>query len=195
MPARSPGQAAPSTLTLLTGPVASGKSRLAAGLASAWRGPVEVIVTAEARDEEMRARIERHRTDRPDGWRVVEEPLDLSGALQRAGSDSFLIVDCLTLWTSNRMGAGDAADLVIGLATEAADVAAERSSPTVVVTNEVGWGIVPVNDLARAYRDVLGAVNAAFAHRASRAWLVVAGRVVPLDMSDPAGLLSEAIDR
>ncbi|HEX7248307.1 MAG TPA: bifunctional adenosylcobinamide kinase/adenosylcobinamide-phosphate guanylyltransferase [Actinomycetota bacterium] len=194
MPAQEPRAAPPNTLTLLTGPVASGKSRLAAQLASAWRGPVEVIVTAEARDEEMRARIERHRTDRPDGWRVVEEPLDLSGSLQRAGSDSFLIVDCLTLWTSNRMGAGDAGDLVIELAAAAADVAAQRSAPTVVVTNEVGWGIVPVNDLARAYRDVLGAVNAAFAHRASRAWLVVAGRVVPLDRPDPSTLLSEASD-
>jgi adenosylcobinamide kinase / adenosylcobinamide-phosphate guanylyltransferase len=191
MLAQPPPLEGPTALTLLTGPVSSGKSRLATELASAWRGPVEVIVTAEAGDEEMRARIERHRMERPDGWRVVEEPLDLSGALDRADADSFVIVDCLTLWTSNRMGAGDAGELVVELADAAAATAADRSAPTVVVTNEVGWGIVPVNELARAYRDVLGRVNVAFAGRASNAWLVVAGRVMPLEAPDLSTLLSE----
>lgn len=191
MHAQPPPLEGPTALTLLTGPVSSGKSRLATELASAWRGPVEVIVTAEAGDEEMRARIERHRMERPDGWRVVEEPLDLSGALDRADADSFVIVDCLTLWTSNRMGAGDAGELVVELADAAAATAADRSAPTVVVTNEVGWGIVPVNELARAYRDVLGRVNVAFAGRASNAWLVVAGRVMPLEAPDLSTLLSE----
>lgn len=191
MHAQPPPLEGPTALTLLTGPVSSGKSRLATELASAWRGPVEVIVTAEAGDEEMRARIERHRMERPDGWRVVEEPLDLSGALDRADADSFVIVDCLTLWTSNRMGAGDAGELVVELADAAAATAADRSAPTVVVTNEVGWGIVPVNELARAYRDVLGRVNVAFAGRASTAWLVVAGRVMPLEAPDLSTLLSE----
>jgi adenosyl cobinamide kinase/adenosyl cobinamide phosphate guanylyltransferase len=191
MLAQPPPLEGPTALTLLTGPVSSGKSRLATELASAWRGPVEVIVTAEAGDEEMRARIERHRMERPDGWRVVEEPLDLSGALDRADADSFVIVDCLTLWTSNRMGAGDAGELVVELADAAAATAAGRSAPTVVVTNEVGWGIVPVNELARAYRDVLGRVNVAFAGRASNAWLVVAGRVMPLEAPDLSTLLSE----
>ncbi|HVF07857.1 MAG TPA: bifunctional adenosylcobinamide kinase/adenosylcobinamide-phosphate guanylyltransferase [Actinomycetota bacterium] len=186
----TPGER-PNALTLLTGPVASGKSRLAAQLASVWRGPVEVIVTAEARDEEMRARIERHRAERPDGWKVAEAPLDLSRALNRAGADAFVIVDCLTLWTSNRMGAGDTGELVVEAAGATATVAAARRAPTVVVTNEVGWGIVPVNDLARAYREVLGRVNAEFADRAARAMLVVAGRVVPLQIPDPATLLSE----
>lgn len=176
-------------MTLLTGPVASGKSRLAAELATGWRGPVDVIVTAEALDDEMRARIERHRAERPDGWRVNEEPLDLSRALGALAADAFTIIDCLTLWTSNRLGAGDAPDQVVELAVSAADVAAARSAPTVVVTNEVGWGIVPVNDLARSYRDVLGRVNAVFADRAQRAWLVVAGRAMPLARLDPAELL------
>lgn len=167
-------------LTLLTGPVASGKSRLAAKLASRWRGPVEVIVTAEGLDEEMRTRIERHRAERPAAWRVREEPLDLAVGLGALADDAFAIVDCLTLWTSNRLGAGDAPEAVVDLARAAAAVAAARSAPTVVVTNEVGWGIVPVNDLARAYRDLLGGVNGVFAERAERAWLVVAGRVMPL---------------
>jgi adenosyl cobinamide kinase/adenosyl cobinamide phosphate guanylyltransferase len=177
-------------LTLLTGPVSSGKSRLAANLAARWPGPVEVVVTAEALDDEMRARIERHRAERPEGWLVREEPLELGGAIATLSGDAFAIVDCLTLWTSNRIAAGDEADHVVALAREAAEAAASRSAPTVVVTNEVGWGIVPVNDLARAYRDVLGRVNGEFAERAGRAWLVVAGRTVPLPGVDATELLA-----
>jgi adenosyl cobinamide kinase/adenosyl cobinamide phosphate guanylyltransferase len=167
-------------ITLLTGPVASGKSRLAAELADRWPGPVHLVATAEPLDDEMHARIARHRAGRPASWRVTEEPLDLAGAITAIAVDSFAIVDCLTLWVSNRLGAGDDPDRVLGLAAEAADAAATRAAPTVVVTNEVGWGIVPVNDLARAYRDLLGRVNGAFADRAGAAWLVVAGRAIPL---------------
>ena len=175
-------------LTLLTGPAASGKSRLAAELAARWRGRVDVVATAEGLDEEMRARIERHRAERPEGWRVHEEPLDLEGALDLVPPDAFVIVDCLTLWTSNLLGAGEQPDAVVGLAHDAAGVVAARTAPTVVITNEVGWGIVPVNELARSYRDLLGRVNATFAQRADRAWLVVAGRVLPLLPADEAEL-------
>ncbi|HJR96293.1 MAG TPA: bifunctional adenosylcobinamide kinase/adenosylcobinamide-phosphate guanylyltransferase [Actinomycetota bacterium] len=177
-------------VTLLTGPVSSGKSRLAASLAAMWEGRVELVVTAEAGDEEMRERIERHRAERPEAWVVHEEPLDLGSAIAAFSDDAFAIVDCLTLWTSNRLGAGDDGAIVVGLAREAAELAASRMAPTVVVTNEVGWGIVPVNDLARAYRDVLGGVNAEFASRADRAWLVVAGRAVALPAIDAAELLA-----
>lgn len=177
-------------VTLLTGPVSSGKSRLAASLAARWPGPVELVVTAEAGDEEMRERIERHRAERPEAWIVHEEPLDLGGAIASVSGDAFAIVDCLTLWTSNRLGADDDGAIVVGLAREAAELAASRAAPTVVVTNEVGWGIVPANDLARAYRDLLGRVNAEFAARAERAWLVVAGRAMPLPAIDAAELLA-----
>ncbi len=179
-------------LTLLTGPVASGKSRLAAQLASRWQGPVEVIATAEGLDDEMRARIERHRAARSASWRVREEPLDVAGGLGALAEDVFAIVDCLTLWTSNRLGAGDGPAAILDQARATAAVAAARRAPTVVVTNEVGWGIVPVNDLARAYRDLLGDVNGAFADRAERAWLVVAGRVMPLVAPDHTHLLERS---
>lgn len=177
-------------LTVLTGPVSSGKSRLAAQLAAGWAGQVETIVTAEALDEEMALRIERHRASRPAAWRVHEEPLELARSIRALDAASFAIVDCLTVWASNRLGAGDSGDRVLALARRAAEAAFERSSPTVVVTNEVGWGIVPMNDLARAYRDVLGRVNSAFVERSGRAWLVVAGRAVPLPQHDTAALLA-----
>jgi len=167
-------------ITLLTGPVASGKSRLAAELAATWPGPVDLVVTAEGRDDEMRARIERHRAERAASWRVHEEPLDLAGAIEAIPAEAFAVVDCLTLWVSNRLGAGDDRGRVLDLAVEAAATAAARPAPTVVVTNEVGWGIVPVNDLARAYRDLLGRVNGVFADVAGAAWLVVAGRAIGL---------------
>jgi adenosyl cobinamide kinase/adenosyl cobinamide phosphate guanylyltransferase len=172
-------------MTLLPGPVASGKSRLAADLATRWAGPVAVVATAEALDEEMRERIERHRLERPEGWVVHEEPLDLSGAIEGVRPDAFAIVDCLTLWTSNMLRAEVSPGRVVELAVEAAEVAAARPVPTVVVTNEVGWGIVPANDLARVYRDLLGRVNRAFADRAADVRLVVAGRAVALPPIDP----------
>lgn len=177
-------------MTLLTGPVASGKSRLAADLATRWAGPVTVVATAEALDEEMRERIERHRVERPDGWEVREEPLDLARAIGDLPAEAFAIVDCLTLWVSNALGAGEPADLIIDHATRVADASAARSAPTVVVTNEVGWGIVPANDLARAYRDLLGGVNRVFADRADRACMVVAGRAVALQPIDPEDVLA-----
>jgi adenosylcobinamide kinase/adenosylcobinamide-phosphate guanylyltransferase len=177
-------------ITLLTGPVASGKSRLAAELAATWPGPVDLVVTAEGLADEMRRRIERHRAERPASWRVHEEPLDLARAIAAIPAEAFAIVDCLTLWVSNRLGGGDEADRVLDLAVEAAESAASRDAPTVVVTNEVGWGIVPVNDLARAYRDLLGRVNGVFAARAGAAWLVVAGRAIGLPPAATGDLLA-----
>src|SRR5689334_21052173 len=90
------------TMTLLLGGAASGKSRTAAALAARTDLAVTVIATAEALDEEMTARIERHRRGRPAGWAVIEEPLDLTGAVERARGAT--IVDCLTLWVSNLLG-------------------------------------------------------------------------------------------
>ena len=177
-------------LTVLTGPVASGKSRLAQRLASTWPGPVTAIVTAEALDVEMSTRIERHRASRPAAWDLIESPLDLEGALAAVADDVFVIVDCLTLWASNQLGAGASPEELIVLAASAAKVAADRPSPTVVVTNEVGWGIVPMNELARSYRDVLGRINAAFVDAADRSAVVVAGRAIPLPSTDDSALLS-----
>ena len=176
-------------LTVLTGPVASGKSRLAQRLTSTWTGPVTVIVTAEALDAEMSERIERHRRNRPAAWDLVEAPLDLESALAAVPDDAFVILDCLTLWASNQLGTGASPEQLIGMAVAAAKVTAARPSPTVAVTNEVGWGIVPMNEFARSYRDVLGRINAAFVDVADRAAVVVAGRAIPLVATGDSALL------
>jgi adenosylcobinamide kinase / adenosylcobinamide-phosphate guanylyltransferase len=174
-------------LTLLLGGARSGKSALAVRAAGAWAGPVEVVVTAEARDAELAARIERHRAQRPAGWRTVEAPLELEAALRDAAPGALVVVDCLTLWVSNLMeqGLDDAA--VERRAREAAALAASRATPTLAISNEVGSGIVPALALARRYRDLLGEVNATWAAAADQALLLVAGRTLPLQ--DPLAAL------
>jgi adenosylcobinamide kinase/adenosylcobinamide-phosphate guanylyltransferase len=165
-------------LTLLLGGAASGKSRTAAALATEGGGPVTVVATAEALDDEMTARIERHRRDRPDGWIVVEEPIELEPAVEAARG--ILIVDCLTLWISNLLGAGVGDDDVLVRGEAAAKACAARPEPTIVVSNEVGSGIVPMDPVTRRYRDLLGRANAIFAERAATVALMVAGRAVKL---------------
>jgi adenosyl cobinamide kinase/adenosyl cobinamide phosphate guanylyltransferase len=142
---------------------------------------VIVLATAEAREDgELAARIARHRLERPAGWRTVEEPLDLIGELGRAPERAFLLVDCLTLWAANALEAGWSDEEIERAATDGAALAAARPSPTVVVSNEVGMGIVPATPLGRSFRDLQGRVNTAFASRADRACLVVAGRTLEL---------------
>ncbi len=168
-------------LTFLVGGARSGKSGLAVRLAAEWEGPVVVIATAEARDDtELASRIARHRLERPAGWRTVEEPLDLAGALGSVPDRAFVIVDCLTLWTANAVESGWSDEDVERAAADTAALTAGRPTPTVVVSNEVGMGVVPMTPLGRSYRDLLGRVNAVFAARAERACLVVAGRTLEL---------------
>ena len=169
------------SLVVLLGGARSGKSTLALELATGAGTAVTFVATAEALDDEMAARIARHRAERPAGWASVEEPLELGRALAGVEPGSTCIVDCLTLWVSNALEAGDSEDEIDRKARALASTLAERAGPAIVVSNEVGLGIVPANELARTYRDVLGRVNGSFAAAASRSFLVVAGRGLPLE--------------
>jgi adenosylcobinamide kinase / adenosylcobinamide-phosphate guanylyltransferase len=166
--------------TFLVGGARSGKSTLALRLARESRRPVVFVATSEPRDEEMVERIERHRRERSPDWATVEAPLDLAGALGAAPEEACVVLDCLTLWTSNALEAGWSDGAVARAAEEVARLAAARISPTVVVSNEVGLGVVPDTPLGRRYRDLHGRVNAIFAEAAERACLVVAGRTLEL---------------
>ena len=168
------------SLLLLIGGARSGKSRLAADIASEWSGPVAVIATGEARDDEMAERIRMHRAKRPQAWATIEEPVDLEAALRSAPGEALIVVDCLTLWVSNLIEKGLGDDDIEAGASSAAAFAATRGGDTVVVTNEVGSGIVPTNALARRYRDLLGNVNSIWAEHSDRSALVVAGQILPL---------------
>jgi adenosyl cobinamide kinase/adenosyl cobinamide phosphate guanylyltransferase len=168
-------------LSVLLGGARSGKSELSSWLASESGRPVVVIVTGEGRDEEMTERIRRHRAARPSSWETVETPRAVAEAVRELEPDAFAVLDCLTLWVSNVIEAGLRDDEIVDEAREIATALARRDAPSVVVTNEVGLGIVPMNELARRYRDTLGQVNTAFVSEAERAFLVVAGRALPLE--------------
>ena len=168
-------------LTLLIGGARSGKSGLAVDAAERSGRVVRFVATGEPRDPEFAARIERHRAARPAGWDLVEEPVAVAAAVESAPAGSCVVVDCLTLWVANLLERGLAPEEVEATAARCASAVAARGEPTIAITNEVGLGIVPAEPLARAYRDVLGHVNATWAAAAGAAWLVVAGRALPLD--------------
>jgi adenosylcobyric acid synthase len=176
-------------LLFLIGGARSGKSELAQQLASEQPQPVTVIATGEARDHEMRARIERHKRGRPPSWTTIEEPLRLVEALRRVDEHECAIVDCLTLWTANMLEQMQPAEAE-RKAVEAAALAAARPGLTIAVSNEVGLGLVPANELGRSYRDLLGSVNSAWSEAAAKAYLLVAGRPLELTRMQLSELLA-----
>lgn len=170
---------------LIVGGQRSGKSRHAERLARQWRDgaparTVTVVATALAADEEMRARILRHRADRPSGFETREAPLHLSQALQTAdGPDRLLLVDCLTLWLTNWLfPISGQADLSAWRAEREALLALLPSlqAPVVCVSNEVGWGVIPMGPEVRGFVDELGALNQAVARCCQQLTLMVAGQ-------------------
>lgn len=159
-------------LTLVLGGARSGKSAFAEGLVKDRPAPWSYIATAQAFDEEMSRRIAAHRARRGADWRTIEAPQQLPAALLEASAEQPLLVDCLTLWLSNRLLAG--ADMRADRETLLAALA-QRGAPTVLVSSEVGLSIVPDNALARAFRDAAGELHQAVARAADRVYLVVAG--------------------
>jgi adenosyl cobinamide kinase/adenosyl cobinamide phosphate guanylyltransferase len=168
------------SLVLLLGGARSGKSSLAVELACDAGGHVTFVAPAEARDEEMRERIRRHRADRPSGWTTVEEPVEVRRVLDAIEPAETVVVDCLSLWVSNLLERGWADDEVEEEAVDIARLAASRPGLCVAVSNEAGLGVVPATPLGRRWRDLLGRVNERWAREAGEVFLVVAGRVVPL---------------
>lgn len=164
------GQALQSTLVI--GGARSGKSRYAEQLVMSLRPPWVYVATAEPSDHEMAARIADHRSRRGTQWQTIEAPLDLVGTLQAISATSTALVDCLTLWLSNLMSANRDIETEIQRLEHAVDMC---KSPLVLVSNEVGSGIVPDNPLARRFRDSQGRLNQRVAARTDRVVLVVAG--------------------
>ncbi len=157
---------------LVLGGARSGKTTRALAIAGQYQNPI-YVATAEARDGEMQDRIARHRAERGPQWTTVEAPFDLCAALKAAdGKRKAILVDCLTLWLSNLMEAGRSPE------EEAQTLVATLSGLTavvVLVSNEVGLGIVPDNALARAFRDAQGRLNQTVAAAADHVELIVAG--------------------
>lgn len=171
-------------LTFLIGGARSGKSTLAVQMGEHHGGAVHFIATAEPFDDDLRARIDRHRAERPPAWTTAEVPVELATAIAAAPAGALLIVDCLTVWLANlhvhvidprhRAQYGD--DMVAALRERAAN-----TSPVVVVSNEVGMGIHPDTAMGRDYRDELGRLNQLVAAAADTSLLMVAGRALRLE--------------
>lgn len=179
----------------VTGGARSGKSTFAERRAASLGHPVIYIATLEPLDDEMRARIGRHRAQRPAAWRTVEAPRAPIEAVRAAPAGDTVLLDCLSLWVSNRLldlgtDAPTAAEVaVLEQALEAEtrallDLLAAREGGAVLVSNEAGSGLVPEYALGRAYRDLLGRVNQRLSQTAARAWLCVAGRALELPPSE-----------
>lgn len=175
----------PPQLTLVVGGARSGKSGLAERLVFATRRPRRYIATAQAWDDEMRDRIALHQADRGKDWITVEAPLDVAAALSDASSDEIVLLDCATLWLTNHLLADH--DLPAEFARLLAACAA-CPAPVIVVSNEVGWGIVPENALARRFRDEQGRLNQQIAAQAGLVIGVMAGLPVLLKGERPACL-------
>jgi adenosylcobinamide kinase / adenosylcobinamide-phosphate guanylyltransferase len=166
-----------SRLSLVIGGARSGKSRFAETLVTGTGLARIYVATAGAWDDEMRDRIARHKADRGAGWTTIEAPIDVAAALAAATTQDVVLLDCATLWLTNHLLAGADLDhktngLLAALATCAA--------PVVVVSNEVGWSIVPDNALARQFRDAQGRLNQRLAAQADTVVAVMAGLPIAL---------------
>lgn len=159
-------------IILITGGARSGKSVYAEHRTLALPGVPHYIATAQAWDEEMRARIETHRARRGPVWRETEAPLELAAALEASDGEGPRLVDCLTLWLSNLMFAERDVAAQMRRLCEATRA---QTAPVIFVTNEVGMGIVPENALARRFRDEAGRLNQEIALIAAEVQLVVSG--------------------
>ena len=173
-------------LTLVLGGVRAGKSRYAQELAQGG-GRVLYVATAEAGDEEMAARIQAHREERPADWATVEEPIDVVGALESRLSDvDTVLLDCLTLWVSNLLlQAPDNEETPARIQAQARRLIqlCERSDICwIIVSNEVGLGVIPATRLGRDYADALGRVNQLFAAAADDVIVMFAG--LPVNIRD-----------
>lgn len=179
-------------LTLILGGARSGKSDLAQRMAQASGRDVVIIATMEARDDEVRAKIAAHQASRPGHWRTIEEPIAIEREIDRAPAGSFVLLDCVTMWVANLLlvrldpegddviDAAPVVDEIVRAAETFVAAAAVHDGDVVVVSNEVGLGLVPPYAAGRAFRDALGAVNRVIAARADRVYFVVAGLAVEM---------------
>jgi adenosylcobinamide kinase/adenosylcobinamide-phosphate guanylyltransferase len=164
-------------IIFVTGGARSGKSDFVQELAEKLEGKRLFIATAEALDDEMKERIRKHQEKRGDRWNTIEEPLDLGNAI-RSVSNSYrtILVDCLTVWLSNLlMEYKDEDEIISEMMDDFFTSMDDFEETIIVVSNEVGLGIVPDNEMARIYRDKLGFLNQRMAKRADHVYVLISG--------------------
>ncbi len=172
-----------SFLIFITGGARSGKSKLALQLAERTGGKVAFIATAQAGDDEMAERILIHKKSRPKEWTTIEEPIDIPSAISKVADHDVAIIDCLTLLLSNLMLEDKSLDetgRTLGKMEDLVKASRSFKGTVIVVSNEVGMGIVPENELARKFRDLAGRANQIIADAADEVYLCVSGIPVKL---------------
>jgi adenosylcobinamide kinase/adenosylcobinamide-phosphate guanylyltransferase len=163
-------------ILFITGGARSGKSRLAESLAEGFGTPLCYIATGQALDTEMEERISAHRTRRGGKWHTVEEPLRLAETIGNVdGSFQAILVDCITLWLTNLLLTHEDTDQVMTKVSALVEVVPKGKTPLILVSNEVGMGIVPENALARKFRDLAGKANQMLAAAADEAYVTFSG--------------------
>jgi adenosylcobinamide kinase/adenosylcobinamide-phosphate guanylyltransferase len=180
-------------LILITGGSRSGKSAFGEQLAAGHQGPHLYLATCPRLDDaELAERIDRHRRDREGkGWRTVEESLELIAVMQNNNHTGLILIDCLALWVNNLLFAAQndqqvvSEDHMTNLAVKLGTIAINHPATVIMVSNEVGMGIVPENEQARRYRDLLGRCNQEIARQADRVYLVCAGIPMQLKPATP----------
>lgn len=169
-------------IVFVIGGARSGKSSFALKEASGIPGRKLYIATAEPLDKEMKERIERHKRERSSEWEVIEEPVDIASILKKTGSYDVLLLDCLTLWVSNILARyperARQQDLINGFLYSLGELKKYPNATLFAVSNEVGMGIVPQNELARDFRDLSGLLNQRVAEMADEVYFVISG--IPL---------------
>jgi adenosylcobinamide kinase/adenosylcobinamide-phosphate guanylyltransferase len=172
---------------LIIGGARSGKSRHALVQAQPSPGSIVFLATARALDGPMTARIARHRAERPPGWTTVEEPFDVVDTCRRLSrSHDLALVDCLTLWVSNRLLRGDGDEAILSGADELAALMTERALSLILVSNEVGAGVHPPTEVGLRFGDLMGSVNQRVAAAADRVTLMVAGIALSIKDTRPS---------
>lgn len=173
---------------LIVGGARSGKSRLAEQCATASGLPVTYIATASAGDQEMAARIEHHQARRPANWGLIEEPLDLAGAISAVNGPHCLLVDCLTLWLTNWLmvkdesGFNQAKQALLSQLAQLAErnQTQQEQQSIILVSNETGMGVIPLGEITRRYVDESGRLHQAISDIADHVTLTIAGLPLPL---------------
>ncbi len=162
--------------TFITGGASSGKSSFALSLLKG-RDDINFIATGVASDHEMEKRIIAHKKQRPKTWETIEEPTDIIGAVRKMNpKNSGIIVDCLTFWVSNHLHSKNTnQSIIIESAEKIARYLQNLDKTILVVTNEIGMGIIPISEETRLYRKIAGEVNQIFARMSQEAYMVVSG--------------------
>jgi len=169
-----------SKLIFITGPVRSGKSNFAVNLAKKSKKKIIFIATCKPVDTEMKERIKKHQQQRPKEWITIEEEIDLGSVLRKISKDKLIIIDCITLWVSNLFFHNFNEKEILKIVNDLISIIKRKGLSVIIVSNEVGWGIVPNNKIARNFRDIMGIIHQKISESSNEIYLLVSGIPIKL---------------